>query len=34
METIEVQEKKIEEKVDSVAAVFAKRAGYDSVPWF
>ena len=34
METIEVHEKKMEQKVDNVAAVFAKRAGYNSVPWF
>lgn len=34
MNEIEKQEKLIEEKVDVVINKFARRAGYESVPWF
>jgi hypothetical protein len=31
---MEVKERVIEERLDAVTAVFAQRAGYESVPWF
>lgn len=34
MAKMEVKEKVIEERFDAVTAVFAQRAGYQSVPWF
>lgn len=34
MDALEKQEKLVEEKVDVVINAFAKKAGYDSVPWF
>lgn len=34
MGQVEVHEKEIEKKIDQVASTFAKKAGYDSVPWF
>jgi hypothetical protein len=34
MELIEVQEKAVEKKLDAVASRFAKKVGYESVPWF
>jgi hypothetical protein len=34
MEAVEKREKELEARIDVVANNFAKRAGYDTVPWF
>lgn len=34
IEAVEVHEKKLEARIDQVANTFAKRVGYDTVPWF
>lgn len=34
MEIVEVKEKEVEKKLDLVASNFAKRVGYETVPWF
>ena len=34
MEVVEKKEKEVETRIDNVALTFAKKAGYDEVPWF
>lgn len=34
MEIIEVKEKAVEKRLDAVASRFAKKVGYETVPWF
>lgn len=34
MEVMEKKEKEVEAKIDNVALTFAKKAGYNEVPWF